>query len=180
MKKIVALFCIGILCSAGLLIEANWQPLRGARVTFKIDGPFGKDVKGSLSNLKSDIEFYPDEVSRSTIKASVSSSSIFTKNRKRDSHLKSPDFFDVEKFPAISFASTSFRKVGEYFIVEGDLTIKDLTKPVTIPFEFITNQDTAWFRGDFEINRLDYDLGKKSRMMGNKVEIHLDVPVLKK
>lgn len=178
MKKTIALLSFFIFSSA-ILLNLNWLPLQGAKISFKINGPFGKDVKGTLSDFKTEIEFYPENVSHSNITASVEASTIDTKNNKRDRHLKGPVFFDTENFATIRFVSKSFRKLGEYFIVEGELTLKDVTRPVTIPFEFITSQDTGWFRGDFEINRLDYHVGKKSRMMGNKVAIHLDIPVLK-
>lgn len=180
MKKIFALLALFILTSAMIVKNDNWEPAPGAKVSFTIDGLFGKDVKGTISDLKTHIDFYPDDLPRSSITATVSVSTINTKNKKRDNHLKNADFFDAEKFPTIRFTSKSFRQLGEYFIVEGDLSLKDVTKPVTIPFEFFLKGDSAVFSGDFNINRLDYNLGKKSRLMGNEVRIHLDIPVHEK
>lgn len=179
MKKLIALLFFCILGSAAVL-RHNWEPVKNTKVNFVIDGMFGKDVRGTISGFTSEIQFYPDDLPRSTIRAKINPATIDTDNKKRDSHLKTSDFLDVEKFPGISFASKRFRQVGEYFVVEGDLTLKDITKTITIPFEFITRGDSAVFNGDFNINRLDYNVGKKSMFMGNDVRIHLNIPVGKK
>ena len=177
MKKITAVLIFLLCTSAALLIDANWQAATNSKVNFSIDGMFGIDVNGTISELKSTIEFYPGDVAKSHIQASINPATITTKNKKRDKHLKTTDFLEVEKYTRISFVSKSFRQVGEYFVVEGELTLKDVTKPITIPFEFVTHGDSSIFRGDFNINRLDYHVGKKSLMMGNEVRIHLDIPV---
>ena len=177
MKKTIACLSLFLFMSAMILVSSNWQPVANTKVNFTIDGMFGKDVKGIIAGLRSEIEFYPEDLSRSSISASISPATINTGIKKRDTHLKTSDYFEVEKYPNICFSSKSFRKVGEYFVVEGNLTLKDVTKAITIPFEFTARGDSAWFNGDFNINRLDYHLGKKSRFMGNEVRIHLNIPV---
>ncbi len=91
--------------------------------------------------------------------------SIHTNDEKRDAHLKSADFFDVEKYPKISFSSTTFKKVGNNkFELTGDLTIKDITKPVTLSVEYGGTVKDPWgnVKAGFEmkgkINRTDFGL----------------------
>jgi len=179
MKKVISLLAFSVLTSAICILYGNWQTLPDAKINFTIDGLFGADVKGTISDLKSTIRFYPDDVPRSSITTAIRPATINTGNKKRDNHLKTIDFLEVEKYSSISFISKSFRQIGEYYVVEGDLTLKDVTKPITIPFEFINYGDSAVFRGDFNINRLDYHVGKRSHFMGNEVRIHLDIAVKK-
>ena len=92
-------------------------------------------------------------------------SSIDTRNADRDAHLQSPDFFDAPIYPKITFASTSVKDVGaEKVIVEGNLTIKDVTKPISIEFEYTGTATDPYgnarfgFEGVAEINRKDFGL----------------------
>ncbi len=74
-----------------------------------------------------------EDLARSTVDVTIETASVDTREENRDGHLKSPDFLDVERFPAMTFKSTSVTKTGrESWKVEGDLTIKDVTKPVTL------------------------------------------------
>jgi polyisoprenoid-binding protein YceI len=179
MKKIFLYLLILISFSFTSLLS-NWEPVPDTKINFTIDGLLGIDVTGTISDLKSDIHFFPDDLANSSISATISPATIDTKNKKRDKHLRTNDFLDTEKFPAITFVSRSLRKVGEYYVVVGDLTLKSIAKSISIPFEFTDSGDRALFVGDFKINRLDYNVGKKSWMMGDEVWIHLDIPVVKK
>jgi len=78
----------------------------------------------------------PENPLEATVEATADVASIDTKDEGRDGHLRSADFFDVENYPTISFKSTGVRYEGGEFLVDGDLTIKDVTKPVTFDLEF--------------------------------------------
>ena len=99
-----------------------------------------------------------------SINIEISAASIDTRSADRDGHLQSPDFFDVANFPKISFKSTSVKDGGEGIVVTGDLTIKDVTKPLTIEFEYAGTakdpfgNDRYGFEGSAEINRKDFGL----------------------
>ena len=99
-----------------------------------------------------------------TITIEINAASIDTRSADRDGHLQSPDFFDVANFPKISYKSTSVKDGGAGLIVEGELTIKDVTKPLTIEFEYTGTSkdpfgnDRFGFEGESEINRKDFGL----------------------
>ena len=99
-----------------------------------------------------------------TLSIEISAASIDTRSADRDGHLQSPDFFDVANFPKITYKSTSVKDGGAGIIVDGELTIKDVTKPLTIEFEYTGTakdpfgNDRYGFEGAAEINRKDFGL----------------------
>lgn len=127
---------------------------RHAMVT-KVRGAFN-DYSGTVS--------VPAGIESAQINLTIQVASVDTRNADRDGHLQSGDFFAVEQFPTISFASTAVRAAGTTLEVTGDLTIKGTTKSVTIPFEFEGGaQDPfgnvrAGFEGSVVVNRKDFGL----------------------
>ena len=99
-----------------------------------------------------------------SISIEISAASIDTRSADRDGHLQSPDFFDVANFPKITFVSTSVKDGGAGIVVDGNLTIKDVTKPISIEFEYTGTATDPFgnarfgFEGASEINRKDFGL----------------------
>ncbi|MEM9529215.1 MAG: YceI family protein [Bacteroidota bacterium] len=114
-------------------------------------------VKGMLSRLEGTIDFRPADLENSSFNVSIPTKSINTENEKRDEHLRGPDFFFVEKYPAISFKSSAVVKENSHYLAQGELTILATEKQVEIPFQF-TGEVLS---GQFTLNRIDYQLGKK-------------------
>lgn len=92
-------------------------------------------VRGQFTSFRGEVEGDPSDLTTAKGRLEVDLASVDTGNPDRDAHLKSADFFDVEKYPTMTFVSTSITKDGDDYLVHGDLTIKDVTKPVTLTYE---------------------------------------------
>jgi polyisoprenoid-binding protein YceI len=89
-------------------------------------------VRGSFTKFSSTIQRDKDDPGKSSVELKIDPASINTNNEKRDGHLKSPDFFDVQKCPEMTFKSKSIQKSGDKYTVVGDLTMHCVTKPLTL------------------------------------------------
>ena len=122
-------------------------------------------VRGSFNDVEGRFHADLDDMTKSSAVVVLKAASVDTRNQQRDDHLRSADFFDIEKWPNITFVSTQIEEVGEgAYVVSGDLTIRDITKPVTIPLELMGVQTDAFgqlragFEGGRRINRRDFGL----------------------
>ena len=146
------------------------------------------NVHGHFNKIKGTIYFDPDDVIHSSVEVSIDVSSICTGIKKRNEHLCSPDFFDVEKYPEILFKSTKVESTGSRGCnVNGDLTIHGITRPVTMEVEYSGpikspfGATSLGFSAKTKINREDFgikwnmDMEGEGVMVGRDVEIILDV-----
>ena len=92
-------------------------------------------VRGQFSGFRGEIDGDPNDITTATARFEVDLASVDTGNADRDAHLKSADFFDVEKFPTMTFVSKSIGRDGDGYKVAGDLTIKDVTREVELDYE---------------------------------------------
>ena len=102
---------------------------------FKVRHLMVSNVRGEFSGVSGTVVYDPADPRNSKIDARIPASTIHTRDEQRDTHLKSADFLDVEKFPAITFASTKIDGAGSDWKVTGDLTIHGVTRPVTLEVE---------------------------------------------
>lgn len=125
-------------------------------------------VKGQFNEFDGKIHFDPDNLEQSRFDFTVNVNSIDTKTPKRDSHLLSGDFFDAKTYPVMTFKSASIKHVeNERYTVEGILTVKDVSRTVTIPFTFFgtkpnpfnPKQQVAGFEARMTLDRLEYHVG---------------------
>lgn len=101
-------------------------------VQFKIKHMMISTVTGAFKEFDAEMVTEGDTIENASVSFSAKIDSIDTRNEQRDGHLKSDDFFNAEKFPELSFSSTSMKKVGDDFKLVGNLTIRDITKEVQI------------------------------------------------
>ena len=95
------------------------------------------NVKGEFRKFSAEILSSGDDFNQAVVTAQVEAASIFTNDNNRDTHLKSADFFDAEKYPTLSFKGTSFSKTGDdEFTLTGNLTMKEITKPLSLQVAF--------------------------------------------
>jgi polyisoprenoid-binding protein YceI len=166
--------------AVSLLISGeNVQAQDSIQVSFTITNA-GIDVQGTIEGIESDIRFDPDDLSGSSIKAWAKTSTIKTGIGIRDRHLKNSDYFNSMKHPLITLQSRGFRRSGrQKFFGDFDLTIKDVTKPVTLVFSRTDEGKTLRYKGHFEMNRLEFGLGEESVVLGKTVKVTIEVSVKK-
>ena len=136
-----------------------------SEITFKVKHLMITNVTGSFQQFDATMEANAEDFSDAKISFEADINSISTSNEQRDTHLKSDDFFSAEQFPKLSFTSTSFtHKGGSDYVLNGDLTIKGKTKPVSLNVEFggrmtdFYGQDKAGFEISGKINRSEFGL----------------------
>lgn len=121
------------------------------------------EVPGYFRDFKGTVNFDAADITKSTVEFTAKTTSVDTGVAARDNHLRTADFFDVEKFPEMTFKSTKVEKRGKSLILTGDLTIKGITKTVSIPFEITgwlpagdRNPAKMGIAGETVINRRDF------------------------
>ncbi len=130
----------------------------------------------------------PADPTKSSLELTIKTPSIFSRVAKFDEHLKSADFFDVAKFPTITFKTTKIEKTGENTgKITGDLTIKGITKPVTLDAKLnfsgqhpISKLPTLGFSASTTVKRSDFDLGKFAPAVSDEVLIQIETEMNKK
>jgi len=143
---------------------------------------FVTKVPGEFNEFAGTIVYDPQNPTASSVEFTVQAASLDTDNERRDGHLKSPDFFDVENHPTLTFKSKKVSGSGDALQLTGDLTIRGVTKEVTVPVEVLgTMGPKAGFATEFEINRLDYGVAWNRAVEGggtilsDEVTIRIDV-----
>ncbi len=149
-------------------------------------------VHGSFEKLSGKFIYDPQNLSKSRVEAAIETASISTREGQRDNHLKSADFLNVEKFPVMTFVGSDFKKKGDEIEVRGKLTIKDITKDVTLMMEE-PSAEIKDPRGNLKIglsaktkiNRKDFGLSWNGALeiggvlVGEEVSIALDIQFIK-
>jgi polyisoprenoid-binding protein YceI len=135
-----------------------------SEVQFKVKHLVISTVTGFFKTFEGSFETENEDFTGATAEFSLDVNSLDTNQEQRDGHVKSAEFFDAEQYPKITFKSTSFTKDGDDYTLVGDLTIKDVTKPVTLTVEHGGSTDDfygntkAGFEITGKINRKDFGL----------------------
>jgi polyisoprenoid-binding protein YceI len=131
MKRIAA--AIAALAPALALAQSSWNiDTAHTQAGFSVRHLVISTVRGDFGKTSGMVKLDDKDVTKSSVEATIDVTTINTRIADRDKHLKSPDFFDVEKFPTMTFKSTKVEKAGDGLKVTGDLTMKGVTKPVTL------------------------------------------------
>jgi polyisoprenoid-binding protein YceI len=148
-------------------------------------------VRGQLGTVTGTIIEDAEDLSRSSVEASIDLSTLTTRDERRDAHLKSADFFDIEKYPTVTFKSTSVQGSGDSFTVIGDLTIHGVTRSVTLNVTKTGSGTNPWGQqvGGFEaattLNRKDFNLNWNVAleaggvMVGEHIKVEIDIEAAK-
>ena len=148
-------------------------------------------VRGQFADFAATVHVDTENPAASSAQVTIDVASIDTGNVDRNGHLRSADFFDVEKYPTITFRSTDVQRDGQEWTVTGDLTIKDVTKPVTVVFEETGSavdpfgNTRVGFEGAVTVNRKDWGLTWNAALetggvlVSEKVTLEFDISAIK-
>lgn len=144
-------------------------------------------VRGNFKEFTGEVELDPSDLTRSRARAEIQAASLDTREESRDTHLRSAEFFDVEKFPVISYQSGKIESRGDNrFRVQGELTIKGVTRPVELDVEFLGMSTSpygfkvAGFEASGTLSRKDFDLNWNMALetggflVGDEIKIRID------
>ena len=161
-------------------------------VNFSVRHMMLSTARGQFEKFSGTIEFDEANPAATAVDVTIEAASVNTKDEKRDGHLKSPDFFDVEKFPGLSFKSKNVQVIdSNHAKLNGDLTIKGISKPVVLDVEYhgqvkspggTTN---AGFSASTKINREDWGLTWNAPLetggvlVGKDIKIELELETIK-
>jgi polyisoprenoid-binding protein YceI len=193
--KFLAIAAGGVFAIPALAQASTWEldPVHST-IEFSVRHMMVSTVKGQFEKVKGTIELDDKDITKSTVEVTIEPGSVSTHDPKRDGHLKSPDFFDVAKYPTATFKSTKVQKAGKNKLkVTGDLTLHGVTKPVVLDVE----GPTAAFKSPFgttvrgahatgKIDRKDFDIGWNKVLdnggvvVGNEVSLELNAELTEK
>jgi polyisoprenoid-binding protein YceI len=177
-------------------------PETGTKTTWKIDPSHTivefsakhlmiSTVKGRFTDVEGTIVADENELVNSSVDVTLKAASIDTRTEQRDNHLRSPDFLHVEQFPAIEFHSTKIEGDREDFSLTGDLTIREVTRPITLKVTFEGQTKDPWggerigFSASGKIDRRDFGLTWNQLLetggavVGNEIKIAIEVEAIK-
>jgi len=148
-------------------------------------------VKGRITDVEGTIQADEKDFRKSSVEATLNAASIDTRTEQRDNHLRSADFLHVENFPTIKFRSTRIEGDRNEFKLTGDLTIKDVTKPITLEVSFEGQTKDPWggervgFSAKGKLDRRDFGLTWNQLLetggavVGNEIKIAIEVEAVK-
>jgi polyisoprenoid-binding protein YceI len=167
MKQIIFFFTLTILSVVSLFAQkAGWALDKAhSSIGFSVSHMVISEVTGNFKDFDISFTSSKEDFSDATVDATIKVASVNTGNERRDGHMKTDDFFNSEKFPLITFKSTSFEKVGENkYNITGNLTIRDVTKKVTFDAVYNGSVKAPWgvtvssWKATLSVNRFEYGL----------------------
>ena len=179
------LLSVFVLAFTGGLFAADTYTVDASHTTvgFSVRHMGISNVKGTFPKVSGTLLLDEKNMAKSSVDITIDVASVNTNNEKRDAHLQSPDFFDVAQFPTVTFKSKTVAKTAQGYSVVGDLTMKGVTKTVSIPFTLVGPKEHPMMpvymvgvEGSLMVNRRDYNINYgMAAMVGDEVTIDLEV-----
>jgi len=189
MKKLVAALALSLTLAPALAAAADTFKIEGSHTqsAFAVKHLMISTVRGEFGKTEGTVVIDPADLTRSTVEATIDVAAVNTRDAKRDEHLRGPDFFEVAKFPKMTFKSTKVEKAGEGLKVTGDLTIKGVTKSVVLDVAGPTAEiKDPWgntrrgLSATAKINRKDFGVSYgPDAAISDEVAITIDAELLK-
>lgn len=159
-----------------------------SEVDFTITHLAISNVHGKFGKVAATLVYDQADVTKSTVKATIGIANVDTGEDARNNHLKTPDFFDLAQFPTATFTSTSVAKSGAGLIVNGNLTLHGVTRPVVLtvegptgPVQGMDHKQHEGFSATTTISRTEFGIGSKfpPAMVGDQVKLSIDLDLAK-
>ncbi len=170
-------YAFALVLSLGLAYAATQWTMQPSSSTLTFTGTqAGAPFRGKFEKFTADIRFEPNDLATSRFDVSIDTTSVNTQDSERDATLKGEDLFNVKRWPTARYVVEKFTdKGGGKFVGNGQLTLRDVTKPVPIDFTFETKDGNTWLKGKAAIKRLDFGVGqgdwKDTETVANEVQI---------
>lgn len=175
------------------MTTTKWDfDLAHSSVNFSVRHLMVSKVRGRFAEWSGKLEIDDEDLTRSVLDVTIQAASIETRDDKRDAHLRSADFFDAEHHPTLAFRSTRIEQRGDdELAVHGELTIRGVTRPVTLAVEINGEANDPWggtrrgYSAKATINRRDFGLNWNAALeaggvlVGEKVEIALEIEAIR-
>jgi polyisoprenoid-binding protein YceI len=171
-------------------IAGTWtiDPIH-SHVGFVIKHLMVTNIRGHFRTFEGEIVTAADDPLRSTVAATIDLRSVDTNNEQRDGHIRSADFLEVDTYSAMTFRSTGIRRAGDGYALDGELTLKGVTRPISLELEvhgfgpdpFAPDPATgarAGFTAAGEINRTDFGVGYNGRIPGGDMGVGEQVKIV--
>lgn len=157
-----------------------------SEVSFSVSHMAISKVRGSFGEFSTELAVDSKDLSKSSVKAVIQVKSVDTDNEKRDEHLRGADFFDVAKFPTITFTSKKIEKRGAQWVAIGEFTMHGVSKTIELPFTFNGPIQDPWgntrigVEANLVLDRQAYGVSYGSGMVGDEVTILITLEATKK
>ena len=191
-RFVVLMVLVGLAYGFGMGMNEYKADTAHSSISFKISHMMVSKVRGHFNDFSVTIKEDPDDITKSSASVMIKAASIDTADKKRDDHLRSPDFFDVGKYPEITFKSKKIEKKGNGYAATGTLTMHGVSKEVTIFFEITGKLKDPWgntrmgVEANTKLDRKDYGikwnktLDQGGLMVGNEVNIEILLELVSK
>lgn len=179
LKLLVGLF---LFCGSALAADQYKIDPVHSNVGFAVKHMVVNTVHGRFNDWSGNIVYDDKDPAKSSVNVTIKTASINTENSQRDTHLKSPDFLDVEKFPEITFQSKSVEKQTDGFVAHGILTIRGISKNVDLPFKIngpikAGDSNLLGAEASLTINRQDYGVAWSKSLAPGELVVANDVKI---